>query len=387
MKRRRRLAILPALIALVFLATACVGTVNPEGWAAPVFQGNKIYFLQSHNRLAQATIPTTGTTNLDWVFPDKNDAAQNNDKLQAVYGAPTIADGVVYLTSYSGGVFALDQATGKPKWDVKSGISGNVVGGAGVGDGVVAFGTTDGHLYVVNTSDGKPAPNWPASGVHLADGVWADPIVHNGTLYVGTMGGNLYAYSVKNGPANPQWGEPFHTEGGGAIADLAMLDDTHLFVPSINKHVYVLDISNPASPQKQVDFKASDWVWTKPAFQDNIMYFGDFAGDIYAVDITAGPNGKMIWPAPATSDGNRVKSGPAIADNVLIVADRKPTVRFIDLKTGKQLNAVPIAGSGTVRADLATHDNLVYIVTTSGGLFIAHPDNRSVTEVQVGGRQ
>lgn len=387
-KSPRRLAFLPALIALVFLATACVGTVNPEGWAAPVFDGNNIYFLQSHNRLAQARIPSDNKTNLDWVFPDKNNAEQKNDKLQAVYGAPVIQDGVIYLTSYSGGVYALDQATGKPKWHVTgSTISGDVVGGAGVGAGVVAFGTTNGHLYVVNMSDGKPAPNWPKDGLTLSDGVWADPIEHNGTLYVATMGGDLFAYSVANGPGNPVWGEPFHTEGGGAIPDLALLDDTHLFVPSINRHVYVLDISNAAAPRTQVDFKASDWVWTKPAFKNNVMYFGDFAGHIYAVDITGGPNGKMMWPQPATADGNRVKSGPAIVDNVLVVADRNPIVRFIDLQSGKQLNAVPITGSGTVRADLETHGNEVYIVTTSGGLYIAHPDNRSVTEVQVGGRQ
>lgn len=386
MKSPRRLAFLPALVALVFVATACVGTVNPEGWAAPVFDGSNIYFLQSHNRLAQARIPADNKTNLDWVFPDKNNTAQKDDKLQAVYGAPVIVDGVIYLTSYSGGVYALDEATGKPKWNFKAGISGDVVGGAGVGNGVVAFGTTDGHLYVLNASDGKPAPNWKG-GIKLADGVWADPIVHDGTLYVGTMGGNLYAYSVANGPSSPLWAQPFHTEGGGAIPDMALLDNTHLFVPSINRHVYVLDISDAKAWKTQVDFTASDWVWTKPAFKDNIMYFGDFAGDIYAVDITAGPNGKMMWPQPATSDGNRVKSAPAIADNVLVVADRNPTVRFIDLQTGKQLNAVPISGSGTVRADLVAHDNLVYVVTTSGGLYIAHPDNRSVTEVQVGGRQ
>jgi outer membrane protein assembly factor BamB len=386
-KPSRRLAILPALFALVLIASACVGTVNPEGWAAPVFEGKDMYFLQSHNRLARAPVPSDGKTNLSWVFPDKNNSAEKNDKLQAVYGEPIVANGAVYLTSYSGGVFALDQATGKPKWGLKDGISGNIVGGAAIGNGLLAFGTTDGHFYVVNASDGKSAPNWPKDGIHLSDGVWAAPIVKGDTLYVGTMGGNLYAYSLSKGPDNPIWEEPFHAAGGGAIADLAMLDDTHMFVPSINHHVYVLDISNAKAPKTRVDFTASDWVWTKPAFKDNIMYFGDFSGHIYAVDITAGPNGKMLWPAPASAEGNRVKSAPAIVDNVLVVADRKPTVRFIDLQSGKQLNAVPLNGSGTVRADLEAHDGVVYVVTTNGSLFIAHPDNRSVTQVQVGGRQ
>jgi len=76
-----------------------------------------------------------------------------------------------------------------------------------------------------------------------------------------------------------------------------------------------------------------------------------------------------------------------IIDNVLIVADRNPTVRFFDLATGKLLNSVPIDGSGTVRADLVAHDGEAYVVTTKGGLFVAHPDNRSVTQVEVGGRQ
>lgn len=387
MTLRRRLAIVPALLSLVLLASACVGTVNPEGWAAPVFDGDTLYFLQSHDRIARAPVPTDGKTNISWVFPDKNNSSEKEDKLQAVYGAPVVADGAIYMTSYSGGVFALDAATGKPKWTMKSGISGDVVGGAGVGEGHVAFGTTDGHFYVLDASDGKPAANWPSSGVKLADGVWATPLIQGDVLYIATMGGDLYAYSLSKGPAQPLWSEPFQTTGGGAIPDIAALDDTHLFVPSINRHVYVLDVSDTAAPKVQVDFTASDWVWTRPAFQDNIMYFGDFSGHVYAVDITAGPNGKMVWDQPGDTDGNRVKAAPAIVDTVLIVADRNPTVRFFDLQTGKLLNSVPIDGSGTIRADVVAYDGDGYIVTTKGNLYEAHPDNRSVTEVQVGGRQ
>ncbi len=377
MKAPRALLAAPLLLLLVLSASACVSTENPQGWAAPVFDGSTVLFLQSHNRLGAAPVPgDTPSTTLAWSFPDKNSADQKDISFKAVYGEPVVDGDRIYLTTYDGGVFALDKATGKPVWRIKgTDISGNVVGGAGVNGDAVVFGTTDGHLYAVKKSDGSTADGWPKGGVDTGSGVWAAPIVKNGTVFVATMGGDVRALNLAD------HAEKWRFRASGAIANLELLDDGRLFVPSLNKHVYFLD---SVSGSQKGDFQASDWVWTQPAVKDGVAYFGDFGGDVYALDIS-GATPKLLWRYSAGS--SRVKSGPQIVDDVVVIADRQPAVHFVGAKDGKLLNKVPIEKSGTVRADLAQKDGLVYISTTAGGLFRADPKTRSVTEITVGGRQ
>ncbi|MCL6646514.1 MAG: PQQ-binding-like beta-propeller repeat protein, partial [Dehalococcoidia bacterium] len=158
------------------------------------------------------------------------------------------------------------------------------------------------------------------------------------------------------------------------------LDDTRLFVPSINRHVYIIDA---ATGRVLTDFRAKDWVWTAPARDGNRLFFGDFGGHIYGLDISKSP-AAPLWP-PASTEGHRVKAAPVIVDDVLVVADRGPVVTFIDARTGEVLNRVPIDGAGTVRANLLAANGGAYILTTKARLFFANPANRSVVEVPLSG--
>ncbi len=372
----RALAAAPLVLFLALFATACVSTENPSGWAAPVFEGETIYFLASHDRLASAPAPTDAGTTIAWSFPDKNNKDQSGFKLQGVYGEPVVEGDSIYLTSYSGGVFALNKATGVPRWRVKPGdISGNVVGGAAVNGDLLVFGTTDGHLYGINKSDGSTASGWPKGGLAYGDGFWATPIMKGDTLYVADMGGNLRALGVAD--RSEKW--KFHTTG--AIAEIDLLEDGRLFVPSLNKHVYLVD---SASGDEKGDFATSDWVWTRPAVKDGIAYFGDFGGDVYALDITT-DTPKQVWKY--STGGARVKAGPQIVDDVVVVADRKPAVHFLNAKDGSLLNKVPIQDAGTFRADLVAHGGMVYAGSTNGHLLRADPKSRAVIDLTVGGRQ
>ena len=379
MTKTRALAVLPLLALIALLATACVGTESPQGWAAPVFDGDTVYFMTSKDHLAAATLSADGASaQITWNFPDKNNAADKDFKLQAVYGEPVIDGDRIYFTSFSGGAFALDKATGRPIWQMKNELSGNIAGGLAVSGNFVAFGTTDGHVYVVNKTDKSPAPGWPASGRTFGDGVWATPVIKGDIMYIATMGGDLYAVRLSDG--SDVWHEPFHSTG--AFADLALLTDTTLFVPSLNHHVYYV---NTADGTEIHDFSAEDWVWTQPEIDPgrNQVYFGDFSGRTYALDITSAAE---VWNTSVGSD--RVKSAPAFVDNVLVVADRKPEIHFLDLaNNGKELSSVPLSGDGTIRADATEHDGFVYIATTNGKLLRADPKVRNVVEVTVGGRQ
>lgn len=379
MKIPRALAVAPLVLCLALLAAACVGTENPSGWVAPVFDGQTVYFAEAHDHLAAAPAPNANNqTTISWVFPDKNNATDKGISLKGIYGQPVFDDSHVYFSSYAGGVFALNKSDGHIAWQMKAEISGNVSGGVALSSSLVAFGTTNGHLYVVNKSDHTTANNWPTGGLQLTGGIWAAPVfsADGNTLYVATMAGDLNAYNVKD--HSVAW--TFHASG--AIADMALLDSTHLFVPSLNHHAYVLD---PTQQGKvTTDFSAKDWVWTSPAYKDGIAYFGDFSGEVYALDLT-GAVGQLKWESKVSAKGSRIFSAPAIVGGLLVVADREPAVHFVDPADGKVKNSVPLLTS-TVRADVTVEGNYAYVSTTNGHLFRADPSQLKVAEVTVGGR-
>lgn len=373
-----RLLAVVSLLLFGLLASGCVSTENPQGWAQPVPTQGDLLLLQSKDHLTSAHLNADNTGTVNWIFPDSKLSDQKDLKLKAIYGEPVIDGDTIFLGAYSGDAFAVNRADGKMKWHLAS-LNGSVVGGPVVDGELLAFGTTEGRLYVVKKADGSPAPGWPLQGKVLKGGIWAEPVMANGVIYVATMEGQLYALKLSDG--SDVWAKPF--SASGAIAELAPLDDAHLFVPSLNKQVYIVDKKTGLAGE--VVFKADDWVWTKPAYdaQQKIAYFGDFSGKVYALDITTG---LAKWDF---ATHQRIKAAPAIVENTLVVADRKPLVSFLDRSTGASRNVVVFpAGAGTVRADVAPSEDgkSALISTTSGKLFRADGAATSLTQILVGGK-
>jgi outer membrane protein assembly factor BamB len=372
---RRRALLIGAVLLFLPLFTACVRVTNPDGWAAPVIDGQDVYVSTSKGHLSAVTLQDGNSATARWTFPDKDRDADKNIKPEAIYGDPVVEGGRVYIATFSAGVFALNKEDGRPVWPASgtntAKITGNIAGGVTVANGVLYFGTTEGRLYAWNASDGTPA--WPEPK-RFGRGIWATPVAIGDNLYVATMGGELHALSLADG--SPAWIDPFVATG--AIADLVALDDGRLFVPSINRHVYVLNAQDGAV---LADYRARDWVWTDPAVSGSRLFFGDFGGHVYGLDIT-NEGATPTWE-PASLDGERVKAGAAIIGDVLVVADRKPVVTFINAATGEVLNRVPIEDAGTVRSNVHASGGFAYVLTTKGHLFRANPQNYSVAEIEL----
>ncbi|MCC6381309.1 MAG: PQQ-binding-like beta-propeller repeat protein [Dehalococcoidia bacterium] len=384
MKIPRKTAAGLLLPAILVLTAACGGIKNPEGWAAPRLDGDTTYYFQKHDHLTAITIASQGPAAFLWNFPDKNKPGQKDVSLKAGYGDPVIDGDTLYFLDYQGKLFAVDRRDGTLAQTPFTAIKGSVTGGPALAGDKLAFGTTDGHLYVLDKIGFTPAPGWPPDGRTFSDGIWSPPVYQKGTdgkeyLYVATMGGRLYKLSLADG--SEVWSQPFKVSG--AIADLALLTPDLLFVPSLNKNVYLVNTSD-GTARNPDGFGAGDWVWTTPAFKDNVAYYGDFSGNVYALDITT-LQLKSTWQRPYDAK-SKVKAAPAIVDNVLVVATREPQVHFIDLNTGAAAkNSFKLANAGTVRAAVVPHDGKPLVLTTSGKLFEADPTTGIATEVVVGG--
>lgn len=373
---RRRAPLVGAVLLFLPLFAACVSVTNPDGWAAPVIDGQDVYVSTSKGHISAVTLQDGDSATARWTFPDKDIDADDKIEPEAIYGDPVIDGDRVYIATFSAGVFALNKADGRPAWPLNgtnaSKIKGNIAGGVALANGILYFGTTEGRLYAWNASDGTPA--WPEPK-RFDRGIWATPVALGENLYVATMSGELHALSLADG--SPAWINPFLATG--AIADLVAIDDNRLFVPSINRHVYIL---NAEDGTVLADYRARDWVWTEPAVDGSRVFFGDFGGHVYGLDITSAPG--QLWE-PASVEGERVKAGAAVIGDVLVIADRSPTVTFINATTGEVLNRVPIDDAGTVRSNVHASDGFAYVLTTKGRLYRANPQNYSVAEISLTG--
>lgn len=361
-----------AVLALALVGSACGGIVRPQGWATPALDDSTAYVFLDRDRISAVDLAEGAGSRVLWTFPDSDNPETEDIDVEAAYGSPVIDGDTLYFAGHEGDVFALDAETGLPLWRFNA-VTGSIVDGPTLAEDRLIFGTTEGKLYVL-TTDGAEAPGWQG-GKSVGDGVWAAPVVDGGNVYAATMDGTVRAYSLADG--SEVWDEPF--KAPAAVPALAMLDGT-LFVPSFDKHVYLVD---PATGDARFaePFETNHWVWNTPAFEDGVAYFGDLDGFVYALDITTN---EMTWAAPYEAT-DKVKSGPAISGDGLVVVDRAPVVHFLSLEDGSLRGTFPLAGD-TVRADIrAGEEGRVFAINTDGELFEIDPETRTAAQVLVAG--
>jgi outer membrane protein assembly factor BamB len=130
-----------------------------------------------------------------------------------VFSSPAVANGVVYVGSEDGKLYAFNAAgttncSGAPKtcsplWSASAGTS--VDSSPAVANGVVYVGSIDGNMYAFDVGTGGPL--WSAT---TGDVVASSPAVADGVVYVGSSDGKLYAFglpsalaAVTTRPPNP----------------------------------------------------------------------------------------------------------------------------------------------------------------------------------------
>src|SRR3982750_2122040 len=79
----------------------------------------------------------------EWVFQTKG----------PIYGSPAVSDGVVYIGSADGALYAVDQKTGQQKW--RFATDGQVVSSPAAADGMLFFLSYDGVFYALDAKTGE----------------------------------------------------------------------------------------------------------------------------------------------------------------------------------------------------------------------------------------
>ncbi len=151
---------------------------------------------------------TTGFGELLAVDPASGGVIWRQRLRAPVTGAPTVADGVVYVVARDDSAWAVDASDGRVKWEIDGSPSAaGVVGGAGpaVTGRLVILPFPSGELVGALREGG--AQIWNASAVGrrlgraygIASEITADPVVAGALTYVGNASGRTVAINTQTG--------------------------------------------------------------------------------------------------------------------------------------------------------------------------------------------
>jgi len=305
-----------------------------------------------------------------------------------VISSPAVANGIAYVGSTDGNLYAIDLESGTQKWKFHTEV--RVTSSPAVDHGVVYFESYDGNFYALDAVSGQLKWKFQTSGekrfaarhIHGIepaaetmpdpfDFYLSSPAVWSGSVYFGSGDGNVYSLDANSGTL--KW--KFQT--GNVVHASPAIADGILFIGSWDSYFYALDAS---TGKEKWRFKTGEdheiynqvGIQSSAAVMDGVVYFGCRDSNFYALDAATGQkiwafNNKGSWvnTSPAVQGGRvyfatsdtallyalDAKSGtpvfslkykwpmfssPALAGGMLYIGSHQGKLIAIDLKTQKQ---------------------------------------------------
>ncbi|MFW2586705.1 PQQ-binding-like beta-propeller repeat protein [Sagittula sp. SSi028] len=247
-------------------------------------------------------------------------------------GAPSYADGLVYIVSGDTTGWAIEADTGRVRWQMEGQGDVNNVAGApapAVGDQHVVFAFGNGTIQGAFREGGLRL--WSTelvgrrNGVTVAgiDDITGDPLISGGTVYAGNHSGRVAAFTLYDGER--LWSAEY-----GALGPLWPAGDSVFFVS--DRHQLVRLNANTGTPVWEIDLPGY-----KPTRRPNKR-----RADAYA------------------------NLGPVMAGGRLWVAGSDGQLRGFDPASGAQVASIEIPGGATTRPVVA--GNTLYVVSKKGVL-------------------
>lgn len=295
-----------------------------------------------------------------------------------VISSPAIVNGIVYVGSNDGNLYAIDQQTGSKKWSFST--EARITSSPAVANGLVYLGSYDGNFFAVDAGTGKLRWKFPITGerrytaTHLHgslpagesmpdpfDVYLSSPAVWSGAVYFGSGDGNVYALDALTGAL--KW--KFHT--GDVVHASPAIADGKLYIGSWDSYFYALDV---ATGKQLWRFKTGEdpdihnqvGIQSSATAADGLVYFGCRDSKFYALDAATG---KQRWVFP--NKGSWVITSPVVhAAKVYFATSDTALLHILDAQTGAAIDTLkfqwPVFSSPSIAG------NTLYVAAQNGKL-------------------
>jgi len=136
---------------------------------------------------------------------------------------PIVAEGLVFIATHFGNVYALRADSGEPVWRFQA--RGPFLHSPAYQDGKVLAASTDGNLYALEARTGKPAWTCAAPG-----GFAASPAAYGGNVLIGSRSGTFLSVDAASGRL--RW----KVDLSAPVRQTAALSEGRVFVTARVRH-------------------------------------------------------------------------------------------------------------------------------------------------------
>lgn len=324
-----------AVIVAVFLGALTQPRSAAADW--PSFRGDP-----AQTGVAADALPDTLVVR--WTVKTGSDPAT-----ASVEGTAAVVGGVAYVGAMDDHLYALDLATAKPRWKLKTGAIKVPVGVAG---GCVYAGTVDGDLVCVDAAAGKE--KWrTASGAEVSSGVnFTDTLV-----LFGTTDETLHAVSRADGKA--KW--TFQVAGGPVMGTPAVAGG-RTFAAGCDSTLHVIDA---ATGKEQSKVELDGQVGAAAAVRGDQLVVGTMTEQVLAVDLK---KSEVAWTFESPKRKQAFFASAAVTDKLAVIGSRDKRVYAIDRATGK--DRWSFATDGKVDSSPVIAGGRVYVGSFDGNLYV-----------------
>lgn len=284
-------------------------------------------------------------------------------------GGVSYDGGKLYATSGLGEVAQLDAATGKIGWQVTPG--GPLRGAPSVANGSLYVMSQDNQLFALSEADGST--EWTASGPLETAGVFgvAAPSIARSTVVAGFSSGDLNAYRYENGQV--VWQDTLtRTSMSTTVGDVTdidaspVLDESRVYAVGAGGRMVALDL---VTGQRLWEINIGGI--STPALGGEWLFVVADDAKLYCVERTTG---KIRWVSQLQRWKNEKKSknqifwnGPVLAGGRLVLTNSIGEVAYVAVADGK-VQATERAAKKPFTLPPVVAGNTLYLLASDGHL-------------------
>jgi eukaryotic-like serine/threonine-protein kinase len=268
---------------------------------------------------------------------ERKNASFDKTNWDYLKSSPVLADGVVYIGSGDGHVYAIDAKSGVLRWKTATGE--RVRATPLVHDGRVYIGSWDKNFYCLNAADGAIVWKYRTEGEIQSSATYA-----NGLIVFGGRDPALFALDQSSGEL--RWKHRY--SDGSWVESTAVLADGTLYVGSSDSNK--VSAFDPATGKESWSAATGGWSWATPLIDHGVIYIGALGAPSYKSSdkhLTApgffafeAASGKMLWRRP-TDNKKKLLNGyvdggvfaqPVVVDGNVVVPEVRGTLKAVPLR-------------------------------------------------------